>query len=231
MYNKLYKQASEIAELIRTGEYAKIKGRGKEQPRSSGFMSPRRQKEEAPEEETELEFIAGMIARIRSMNDEIELDMEQGESTPRPMSRSDLPSTEIGSKLKEDLMRDFGITAEQAAGVVGNLDHETGGFEFMQEIAPVVEGSRGGYGFAQWTGPRRVAFEEWASANEMDLNSYDANYGFLKHELTSTPEGDVLVNLSNAQTVEDAATIFSEEFLRPGKPNIDSRITRSYRYQ
>lgn len=85
MYNKLYKQASEVADLIRNGEYAKLKGRTSQPTKSSGLMSPRRASTEAPQEETELEFIATMIAKIRSMNDDIQLETE----TPRPRSYED----------------------------------------------------------------------------------------------------------------------------------------------
>ena len=55
------------------------------------------------------------------------------------------------------LMRDLGLTDLQAAGLLGNLGHESGGFRQLQEVAPAVAGSRGGWGLAQWTGPRRVA--------------------------------------------------------------------------
>jgi len=151
------------------------------------------------------------------------------EGEMRPTSRGDM-SSDTGKRLTQDLMRDFGLTREQAAGFVGNLDHETGGFKFMQEIEPVVPGSRGGYGFAQWTGPRRRAFEAWAEENNLPLDSYEANYGYLRHELENTSEGSVLDPLRNAANVTDAATIVSEKFLRPGKPNLGSRIRRSSGY-
>ena len=62
-------------------------------------------------------------------------------------------------KLMDDLKSQFGMTTEQAAGFVGNLWHETGGFKFMQELKPTVKGSKGGLAFAQWTGDRRDDFE------------------------------------------------------------------------
>ena len=138
--------------------------------------------------------------------------------------------SEIGNKLMSDLMRDFDLTPAQAAGMVGNLDHESGGFASLQEIDPTVEGSRGGYGYAQWTGPRRRAFESWATENGLDPTSYEANYGFLKHELTATPEGAVIDKLRGTSSPDEAARVFSETFLRPGIPHMDSRVARAGNY-
>lgn len=140
-----------------------------------------------------------------------------------PNQPQQMDASAVGTRLLGDLMRDFNLTQDQAAGVVGNLAHETGGFKHMQEIAPVVPGSRGGFGFAQWTGPRRKAFEAWSAENGLDPTSYEANYGFLQHELKNTPEGAVLGPLSQAQTADQAAQVFSNQFLRPGVPAMGSR--------
>jgi hypothetical protein len=176
-----------------------------------------------------------ILSRIRKYQETANLPPEEESTTGaldqvmRPVSRGDT-ATDVGKKLLEDLMSDFNLTREQAAGFVGNLDHETGGFKFMQEIKPVVPGSRGGYGFAQWTASRRVAFESWAAERNLPLDSYEANYGYLKHELENTPEGSVLKDLKAAKGVEEAATIVSEKFLRPGTPNLGSRTFRASSY-
>lgn len=145
----------------------------------------------------------------------------------------------IGAQLMHDLMRDFGLQKHQAAGVVGNLSHESGGFKSLQEIKPLIPGSRGGFGYAQWTGPRRRQFEAWVAARGLDPRSYAANYGFLKHELTNTEERRVLPRLRSAKTVDEATRIFSgssqrgnswDGFLRPGIPHMASRYTRARGY-
>lgn len=140
------------------------------------------------------------------------------------------PAGDVGSRLMQDLQRDLGISPEQAAGIVGNLAHESGGFKTLQEINPLVEGSRGGYGYAQWTGPRRRQFEAWAEAQGLDPTSYAANYGFLKHELTNTSESRVMNSLAGADTYQDAAAIFSNQFLRPGIPHMENRLALAGRY-
>ncbi|MEP3666779.1 MAG: phage tail tip lysozyme [Roseibium sp.] len=129
----------------------------------------------------------------------------------------------VSGQLMGDLQRDLGLTNAQAAGIVGNLAHETGNFQFMQEISPVVAGSRGGYGFAQWTGPRRVEFESYAASNGLNINSYEANYGYLLNEINSGRHGNIDGVLA-AMTPEEAAIAFSNDFLRPGIPHLDARI-------
>lgn len=149
---------------------------------------------------------------------------------PTPTQPATGISGNIGGNLLSDLMRDFGLTRNQAAGVVGNLDHESGGFGSLQEIAPLVPGSRGGYGYAQWTGPRRREFEAWTKQQGLAPESYAANYGFLKHELTNTWEKKAIPALRNANSVDEATVIFQNEFLRPGIPHTNSRITRARGY-
>lgn len=132
---------------------------------------------------------------------------------------------DIATRLLSDIQRDYGLSAPQAAGVVGNFMHESGGFNSLQEISPLVPGSRGGYGYAQWTGPRRREFEAYVARNNLDPTSYEANYGFLQHELASDPyERRQFDTVRNAQTAEEAARLISQNYLRPGIPHMDSRI-------
>lgn len=133
-------------------------------------------------------------------------------------------AVDVASRLMAGLMTDYGLTREQAAGFVGNLAHESAGFRTLQEVSPLVKGSRGGYGYAQWTGPRRRQFEAWSQQQGLDPSSFEANYGFLRHELDTTPEGRVIPKLKGAQTVEDATRVVSDTFLRPGIPHMGSRL-------
>lgn len=130
----------------------------------------------------------------------------------------------IASRLTGDLMRDFNLSREQAGGIVGPLAQESAGFGTLQEISPLVPGSRGGWGYAQWTGPRRVAMENWARERNLDPSSYEANYGFLRHELANTNEGRVLNQVRGLSDPRAVAETFTNGFLRPGIPNMDSRM-------
>lgn len=147
-----------------------------------------------------------------------------------PDGKPDKSRANLATNIAKSLAKDLNISLEAAAGIAGNLAAETGDFKHMQELAPVVPGSRGGYGWAQWTGPRRKQFEQWAAQNKLNPSSPQANYGFLIHELTQTEEGRrLLPKLQQARTAEEAAVIVSNVYLRPGIPNMDGRTSRARR--
>lgn len=122
------------------------------------------------------------------------------------------------------LAQDVQISPEQSAGIFGQLGHESG-LQAINERNPVVPGSRGGFGWAQWTGPRRRAFESWVADNKTDVTDPEANYQFLLHELTATPEGRVLDAVRAAPDAQAAGRAFTDQFLRPGIPAYDSRAS------
>lgn len=127
------------------------------------------------------------------------------------------------ARLGPALMKDLGLTAVQAAGLLGNLGHETGGFRHLQEVSPALPRSRGGWGIAQWTGPRRTAMEAWCRANGLDPASDAANDGYLREELT-TSEVAALAALKRAATLEEATEVACRRFERPGIVALPDRL-------
>ncbi|WP_089177150.1 phage tail tip lysozyme [Bosea sp. AS-1] len=128
--------------------------------------------------------------------------------------------TQKAPGIMRRLMDDFGFTKEQAAGILGNLGHESSGLNELQERNPTA--GRGGYGWAQWTGPRRKAFEAWAAANNLDPASDEANYGFLRHELRTNHAG-VVARVKEAGSVGEAMVAFEAGYERAGVKNYASR--------
>ena len=127
------------------------------------------------------------------------------------------------------LMSDFGFTKVQAAGILGNLGQETGGFKEFQEVNP-VGGGQGGFGWAQWTGMkvgpppgRRRAFMDFCTANGVAPTSDEGNYGFLKHEMETTEKATVTA-LKAESTLEGATAAFEANFERAGVVALNSRI-------
>ncbi|QIG75013.1 putative tail protein [Rhizobium phage RHph_I3_18] len=173
------------------------------------------------------DYNAGLIKSLTGGGDTsspIPMTSAAGEvsaSSPAPATGKEWST--IGPRLISDLSKDFQLSPEQAAGVVGQLAHESAGFGTLQEVNPTIPGSRGGYGYAQWTGPRRKDFEAWTAQNNLDPNSYEGNYGFLRNELMNTPEGAVLEKLRGAPDALAAGRVFTDTFLRPGIPNYGSR--------
>jgi hypothetical protein len=141
----------------------------------------------------------------------------------RPQRRPSLPINPIGQQLISDLQKDFGVPREVAAGIVGQLAHESGNFNTLQEIDPLVEGSRGGWGYSQWTGPRRKEFEAYAAQRGLDPRSYEANYGNLVRELRGAEGKALWGKLHGVTDARQAGRIFTDTFLRPGIPGYASR--------
>ena len=117
-----------------------------------------------------------------------------------------------GGWVVQRLEKDLNLTLEEAAGIVGNLGFESAGFTAFQEKSPIS--GRGGWGWAQWTGPRRVAFEQWCTQHGLDQTSDEANYTFLVNELETTHRATVQA-LYKTHTLEEAVFSVGQTFERP----------------
>jgi hypothetical protein len=121
------------------------------------------------------------------------------------------------------LMADFALDVESAAAILGNLGHESGGFQFLQEKQPLIPGSAGGYGWAQWTGPRRREYEAYCQRNGFDPASDTANYKFLFVELSGSERASIPA-VKNAVGLEAKVQAFEAAFERAGIKHYDSRL-------
>ena len=202
-------------------------------------LIPSRSKESESELDFMTEFFNNLQASNRSLKEQVQEALEKAntdstQKEPKLNLTEEDPKTtasNTGTRLKIELEEVLGLEDFQAAAMVGNFDHETGGFKFMQELDPVVKGSKGGLGFAQWTGPRRKAFESWASQNNLDVNSYDANFGFMIHEIQNDSYyGKILEKLSKTKNIDEATEVFSKGYLKPGIPKMDERKKKSRLY-
>ncbi len=75
-----------------------------------------------------------------------------------------------------------GWAPEEAAAVAGNVVAESGFRPGIQERAPTA--GRGGYGLIQWTGPRRVGLERFATATGRSPADPEAQMDWLALERT-----------------------------------------------
>ena len=113
-------------------------------------------------------------------------------------------------------MADLNLTAEQGAGILGNLGYESTGFTKLHEVGQ-PEGT-GGYGAGQWTSSRRVSFLAWCQAQHLDWRSDEGNYGYLVHELRTT-EAHALAAVracTNLEGPSGSVFVFGRIFEAPG---------------
>jgi len=121
------------------------------------------------------------------------------------------------------LLGDFPIQHDVAFAIVGNgPGHESNGTTALQEIKPTVKGSRGGWGWFQWTGPRRKAFEAYCARNMLDPASDEANYAWLFIELKGS-EAKALPRTAAASSLDDMVEAFELSYLRAGVKHYESR--------
>lgn len=121
------------------------------------------------------------------------------------------------------LIDDFGFDALGAAAVFGNAGAESRGLTAFQEIAPTVKGSRGGWGWFQWTGPRRREFEAWCKRKGFGLKDDEAQYSFLYRELKG-PEKKAVTAVKRAAGLEAKVKAFEDAYERAGVKNYAARI-------
>lgn len=119
-----------------------------------------------------------------------------------------------------------GLPEHIADGFVMNMQDESGLNPGINEVAPLVPGSRGGFGLYQLTGPRRKAYEAYAAQKGVPLDDVDAQLDFLMMELQG-PEAEAWSKISGAQNAGEAGAAIVNHFLRPAE---EHRAARSAEY-
>lgn len=120
------------------------------------------------------------------------------------------------------------------AAVVGNLGGESR-LTAIQEVHPIA--GRGGFGWEQATGSRRVNFEKFCQDHNWKTSDNVANYEFLIWELCDDPkiQGDgaehrALERLKLTTALEAAVYTFEVAFERPSSTSdVNSRIKYAQR--
>ena len=107
-----------------------------------------------------------------------------------------------------------GLAPHVAEGIANEINRESGFDSGINEISPIVAGSRGGFGLFQHTGPRRRELEAFAQARGVPVSDMDAQLDFAIQELETT-ESRAGRSLSQTSTAEEAADVFKRQFLRP----------------
>ena len=132
----------------------------------------------------------------------------------RGLPNKDKPATGLAGNAGKafTFFKERGFTDEQAAGIVGNLQAESG-----ININPAAIGDGGkAWGIAQWHPERRSIWEK-ASGKKWESSGISPNFEeqlqFIVYELQRT-ESAALRRLRATNTVEDAAAVFDQYYER-----------------
>ena len=134
---------------------------------------------------------------------------------------SPMPSGDAAAAVRDGLIA-RGLPEHVADGFVMNFKDESGLNPGINEASPLVPGSRGGFGLAQWTGPRRVALEKFAADRGVAPSDVNAQLDFLVQELQG-PEAAAAQSIFGAQNSGEAGAAIVNNFLRPAEEHRNRR--------
>lgn len=236
-YSTGYLTASRMADMIR--ESAAV---GKKAKPAGGLAGreERREEDEVFLEDIRARYInsvrnmfGGISDSINSQGQEVSYTTEEepldevlivGQSARFPGAYQ----SEAADRIKQKLM-DRGMSEEIATGFVMNFMDESGLNPLINEINPVVEGSRGGFGLYQLTGDRRVNYENYISQLGIDpsdpMAQEDAQIDFLFQELQGS-ENRAWERIQSASDAGTAAALIARDFLRPAKEHLNARVAK-----
>ncbi len=113
-----------------------------------------------------------------------------------------------------------GMPQHIAQGFVMNFQDESGLNSGIQEVNPTA--GRGGFGLYQLTGPRRVAYENYAKGLGVPLSDTDAQLDFMMSELSGSEANAAKLIYAQPDAPHAAAAIVNN-FLRPAPEYAASR--------
>lgn len=137
------------------------------------------------------------------------------------------PINVAGNSHREKTFNFFmskGYTAEQAAGITGNLMVES-----STNINPTIVNSIGATGIAQWLGNRKSGLFSWSKQNGYDWRALETQLLYISYELNTTETRSNRL-VKQATTPEDAALAFCtferDESYSNGRCNPNAVMTR-----
>ncbi|MFC7611709.1 phage tail tip lysozyme [Teichococcus aestuarii] len=118
--------------------------------------------------------------------------------------------------------RSQGWSAEQAAGLVANLRHESGAGLNHRAVGD----GGASHGIAQWRDSRLQDFRLWAG-KDIRESSFEDQLAFVQHELTAGRERAAGDALRAAQSAAEAAATVSRRYERPARAEAEAAARAS----
>jgi hypothetical protein len=142
-------------------------------------------------------------------------------------------SKQTADQYVANLQKDFGLTKEQATGIVANLYHESMGMnsginqggKIGEPSGNMADDNANGYGLCQWGGVRKQGLLDYAKEHGLPPSSQAANYGFLKQEL-SGQYSNAISAVKGTNSAAGATEAFCNTFEKPSDPQMSSRRSR-----
>lgn len=152
-------------------------------------------------------------------------------TAPQTTALTPEQSKQTADAYVSNLQHDFGLTRDQAAGIVANLWHESGGMNsginqggaIGAPSSNMADDNGNGYGIAQWGGSRKQGLIDYAHEHGLDPSSQAANYGYLKQEL-ETSESGAIAAVKSTNSAQAATVAFCDVFEKPSDPEMASRL-------
>jgi hypothetical protein len=156
---------------------------------------------------------------------------ERLSTAPQTQALSPAQSKQTADAYVSNLQKDFGLTKDQAAGIVANLWHESGGMnsginqggKIGAPSSNMADDNANGYGIAQWGGTRKQGLLDYARQHNLDPSSEAANYGYLKQELQTSQAGAIAA-VKGTNSAQAATQAFCNAFEQPSDPQMASRL-------
>lgn len=131
-------------------------------------------------------------------------------------------------KYAYNYFKQRGIPSHVAAGLVGNLQQESGVRALSYDDGA---NGPGGGGVAQWSPARYNGLKSFAATNKKDPRKIETQFDYILHELNTT-ESSAKKKIFATNNVDDATTAFQDYYFRPNKrlANTSNRVQSARGY-
>ncbi|OXI66916.1 hypothetical protein CFB81_19570 [Burkholderia sp. AU28863] len=131
--------------------------------------------------------------------------------------------------IAQDLKSRYGLTDAQVAGVLGNLQQESGlqgnvnqGGATGAPSGNFADDNANGWGLAQWGGTRKQGEINYAKEHGLDPGSLEANIGFMNQELDTT-YSKTITDIKQTTTADQAALVWDKDYEQATDPQMENR--------
>lgn len=153
--------------------------------------------------------------RVAAMRAQYDLDMAKHGAGPSQQAAVLMKGVPTGGATEAAAMQYFqsqGWSQAQAAGIVGNLVHESRLNTGANNPGDGSDGSDS-IGIGQWNGSRAQALRAFAAAQGKPVTDFGTQLAFVQHELQTT-EGSAAMALRAAGNIHDATGAFAINYER-----------------